>query len=126
MFRALLKSKIHRVTATPCDLPYQGSCAIDENLLDAAGIVEHEQIHIWNIANDERFVTYAMKGKRGTGMVSVNGSAVRGAAVGDVVIIATIAQAPEQEVNGFQPKLIFAHEVNQRHSSRNFVPTPLV
>lgn len=81
----------------------------------------HERIHIWNIANDERFVTYAMKGKRGTGMISVNGSAARGAAVGDVVIIAAIAQAPEQEVSGFKPKLIFAHEANQQLSSRTFV-----
>ncbi|MDP3843832.1 MAG: aspartate 1-decarboxylase [Oxalobacteraceae bacterium] len=122
MFRALLKSKIHRVTATPSELHHQGSCAIDENLLDAAGIVEHEQIHVWNIANDERFVTYAMKGKRGTGTISVNGSATHRAAVGDVVIIAAFAQAPEQEVSGFKPKLIFAHEANRQLSSRNFVP----
>lgn len=125
MFRALLKSKIDCVTATPCELHHQGSCAIDENLLDAAGIVEHEQVHIWNIANDERFVTFAIKGKRGTGMISVNGSAARGAAVGDVVIIAAIAQAPEQEVSGFKPKLIFAHEANRRLSSRNLVPMQL-
>lgn len=122
MYRALLKSKIHGVTATQCELHHEGSCAIDENLLEASGIVEHEQIHIWNIANDQRFVTYAMKGKRGTGMISVNGSAARGAAVGDLVIIAAFAQAPEQEVSGFKPKLIFAHEANRQLSSRDFVP----
>ena len=75
MFRTLLKSKIHRVKTTQCELHYEGSCAIDEDLLDAANIAENEQVHIWNIDNGERFVTYAIKGERGTGMISVNGSA---------------------------------------------------
>ena len=77
MFRTLLKSKIHRVAVTHCELHYEGSCAIDENLLEAANIAENEQVHIWNINNGERFITYAIKGQRGTGMVSVNGSAAR-------------------------------------------------
>ena len=77
MFRTLLKSKIHRVSTTQCELHYEGSCAIDEDLLDASGICENEQIHIWNVDNGERFVTYAIKGQRGTGMISVNGSAAR-------------------------------------------------
>ena len=81
MFRSLLKSKIHRATVTQCELHYEGSCAIDENLLDAANICEHEQIHIWNINNGERLVTYAIKGERGTGMISVNGSAALKATV---------------------------------------------
>ena len=63
MFRTLLKSKIHRVAVTQCELHYEGSCAIDEDLLDAANIAENEQIHIWNINNGERFVTYAIKGE---------------------------------------------------------------
>ncbi len=75
MFRTLLKSKIHRVAVTHCELHYEGSCAIDENLLEAANIAENEQIHIWNINNGERFITYAIKGQRGSGMISVNGSA---------------------------------------------------
>ena len=75
MLRTLLKSKIHRVAVTHCELHYKGSCAIDENLLEAADIAENDQIHIWNINNGERFITYAIKGERGSGMISVNGSA---------------------------------------------------
>ena len=74
MYRTLLKSKIHRVKTTHCELHYEGSCAIDEDLMDAANIMENEQIHIWNVDNGERFVTYAIKGERGSGMISVNGS----------------------------------------------------
>jgi aspartate 1-decarboxylase len=122
MLRTLLKSKIHRASVTHSELHYEGSCAIDENLLDAAGIVENEQIHVWNIDNGERFITYAIKGQRGTGMISVNGSAARRAAVGDLVIIASFAQLTEQEMNGFKPKLVFVDEANRQVDSRNFVP----
>ncbi|MBI5275832.1 MAG: aspartate 1-decarboxylase [Burkholderiales bacterium] len=122
MFRTLLKSKIHRVTVTQCELHYEGSCAIDENLLEAAGIVENEQVHIWNIDNGERFVTYAIKGQRGTGMISVNGSAARRAAVGDLIIIAAFAHVPEHEVSGFRPQLVFVDEANRQIASRDFVP----
>ena len=122
MFRALLKSN---VTVTQCELHYESSCAIDENLLDAAGIVENEQIHIWNIANGERFVTSAIKGGRGTGMISINGSAARRAAVGDLIIIAAFAQPAEQEMCGFKPKLISVHGANPHLSSPNFVPAQL-
>ena len=96
MYRTLLKSKIHRATATHCELHYEGSCAIDENLLEAANMVENEQVHIWNINNGERFITYAIKGERGSGMISVNGSAARRASVGDLLIIAAFAQVPVQ------------------------------
>lgn len=122
MFRTLLKSKIHRVTVTQCELHYEGSCAIDEDLLDAAGIVENEQVHIWNIDNGERFVTYAIKGQRGTGMISVNGSAARRAAVGDLIIIAAFAQVHEDQVGKFKPKLVFVDEANREIDARNFVP----
>jgi aspartate 1-decarboxylase len=118
----LLKSKIHRVAVTQCELHYEGSCAIDENLLEAAGIVENEQIHIWNIDNGERFVTYAIRGQRGTGMISVNGSAARRAAVGDLVIIAAFAQVTEQEAKAFKPRLVFVDEANRQVGSREFVP----
>ena len=98
MFRTLLKSKIHRVAVTQCELHYEGSCAIDEDLLDAANIAENEQVHIWNINNGERFITYAIRGERGTGMISVNGSAARRASVGDLIIIAAFAQVHEDQV----------------------------
>jgi aspartate 1-decarboxylase len=123
MFRTLLKSKIHRVAVTHCELHYEGSCAIDEDLLDASNIAENEQIHVWNIDNGERFVTYAIKGQRGTGMISVNGSAARRAAVGDLLIVAAFAQVHEDQVAAHKPQLVFVDEANRRMDARSFVPT---
>lgn len=126
MFRTLLKSKIHRVTVTHCELHYEGSCAIDENLLEAANILENEQVHIWNIDNGERFVTYAIKGARGSGMISINGSAARRAAVGDLVIIASFGQVHEDQAAAHQPRLVFVDEANRQVGLRQFVPTQQV
>ena len=123
MLRTLLKSKIHRATATHCELHYEGSCAIDEDLLDAAGIVENEQVHIWNIDNGERIVTYAIKGQRGSGMISVNGSAARRASVGDLLIIADFAQVPEADVPNHRPQLVFVDAHNRQCGLRDHVPT---
>jgi aspartate 1-decarboxylase len=125
MFRTLLKSKIHRVAVTQCELHYEGSCAIDENLLEAANIAENEQIHIWNINNGERFVTYAIRGERGTGIISVNGSAARRANAGDLIIIAAFAQVHEDNVAAHQPKLVFVNEKNQQTALRSNVPLQL-
>jgi aspartate 1-decarboxylase len=122
MYRTLLKSKIHRVAVTDCELHYEGSCAIDEDLLDAANMVENEQVHIWNINNGERFVTYAIRGERGSGIISVNGSAARRAAVGDLIIIAAFAQVPESEVKGFEPKLVFVDDKNRIKEQRSHIP----
>ena len=98
MQRTMLKSKLHRVTATHADLHYEGSCAIDEDLLDAAKIREYEQIDIWNVNNGERFTTYAIRAERSSGVISVNGSAARRAAPGDILIIATFAAYNEVEL----------------------------
>jgi aspartate 1-decarboxylase len=87
----MLKSKLHRVSATHAELHYEGSCAIDEDLLEAANIREYEQIDIWNVNNGERFTTYALRAERGSGVISVNGSAARRAAPGDILIIASFA-----------------------------------
>ncbi len=125
MFRTLLKSKIHRVAVTQCELHYEGSCAIDENLLEAANIAENEQIHIWNINNGERFITYAIRGERGTGMISVNGSAARRASAGDLIIIAAFAQVHDDNVATHQPKLVFVNEKNQQTALRSNVPLQL-
>jgi aspartate 1-decarboxylase len=125
MFRTLLKSKIHRVAVTQCELHYEGSCAIDENLLEAANIAENEQIHIWNINNGERFIIYAIRGERGTGMISVNGSAARRASAGDLIIIAAFAQVHEDNVATHQPKLVFVNEKNQQTALRSNVPLQL-
>ena len=123
MFRTLLKSKIHRAAATHCELHYEGSCAIDEDLLDAANIAENEQVHIWNINNGERFITYAIKGQRGSGMISVNGSAARRASVGDLLIIAAFAQVHEDQVATHQPQLVFVDANNRQTELRHAVPT---
>ena len=123
MLRTLLKSKIHRVAVTHGELHYEGSCAIHENLLEAANIVENEQIHIWNINNGERFITYAIKGERGSGMISVNGSAARRAAVGDLIIIAAFAQVHNDQVAGHAPQLVFVDDQNRQTELRHQVPT---
>jgi len=123
MFRTLLKSQIHRVAVTQCELHYEGSCAIDEDLLDAANLVANEQVHIWNINNGERFITYAIKGERGSGMVSVNGSAARRASAGDLLIIAAFAQVHEDQVATHEPQLVFVDANNRQVELRHTVPT---
>ena len=125
MQRTLLKSKIHRASVTHCELNYEGSCAIDEDLLDASNICENEQVHIWNINNGERFVTYAIRAARGSHIISVNGSAARRAAVGDLVIIAAFAQVEEKEVAGFSPKLVFVNPDNRIQEERSTIPVQM-
>ena len=120
MFRTLLKSKIHRVAVTQCELHYEGSCAIDEDLLDAANLVANEQEHI---NNGERFITYAIKGERGSGMISVNGSAARRASAGDLLIIAAFAQVHEDQVATHEPQLVFVDANNRQVELRHAVPT---
>ena len=113
MQRTLLKSKLHRVRVSASELEYEGSCAIDENLLEAADIREYEQIEIYNVNNGERFSTYAIRGQRGSGMISVNGAAARKAAVGDVLIIASYAVYNEVELAQFEPTLIYVDDKNR-------------
>ncbi|MDR2240302.1 MAG: aspartate 1-decarboxylase [Zoogloeaceae bacterium] len=119
MQRTMLKSKLHRVTVTHSELHYEGSCAIDQDLLDAADIREYQQIDIYNIDNGERFTTYAISAERGSGIISVNGAAARKAAPGDLLIIATYAVYDETELAKFEPDLIYVdarnHMMNQRH-----------
>ena len=109
----MLKSKLHRVTTTHAELHYVGSCAIDEDLLEAADIREFEQVEIWNINNGERFSTYAIRAERGSGIISVNGSAARRAAPGDLLIIATFAVYAEDELARHKPALVFVDERNR-------------
>jgi aspartate 1-decarboxylase len=113
MFRTLLKSKIHRAAVTHCELHYEGSCGIDEDLLDAANLCENEQIHVWNINNGERFVTYVIKAPRGSGIISLNGSAARRASTGDLVILAAFAQVHDDQVQTHAPKLVFMDAQNR-------------
>lgn len=113
MHRVMLRAKIHRVTVTQCDLHYEGSCGIDENLLEAADIREFEKIELYDINNGERFSTYAIKGKRGSGEISLNGAAARRAHLGDLLIICTYAPMNDAEVETYQPKIVFVDEKNQ-------------
>jgi aspartate 1-decarboxylase len=93
----VLKSKIHRIQVTHADKEYEGSCAIDANILEMANIREYEQIHIYNVSNGERFITYAMKAEPGSKIVSVNGAAAWKANPGDIVIICTYASIHESD-----------------------------
>jgi aspartate 1-decarboxylase len=113
MQRIMLRAKIHRATVTECDLNYEGSCGIDENLLEAADIREFEKIELYNVNNGERFSTYAIKGKRGTGEISLNGAAARKAHLGDLLIICTFAPMSDAEVETYVPKIVFVDEKNQ-------------
>lgn len=113
MQRTMLKSKLHRVTTTHADLHYEGSCAIDDDLLEAANIREYEQIDIWNVNNGERFTTYAIRAQRGSGIISVNGSAARRAAPGDILIIASFAVYNEIELGKYAPALIYVDAQNR-------------
>ncbi|OQS41779.1 aspartate 1-decarboxylase [Chromobacterium haemolyticum] len=123
MQRNMLKSKLHRVTTTHSELHYIGSCAIDENLLEAADILEYEEVQIWNVTNGERFATYAIKAERGSGTISVNGSAARRAAPGDLLIIASFAQYEAAELKDHQPKLVFVDADNQMTEVKGATPT---
>jgi aspartate 1-decarboxylase len=118
----LLSGKIHRATATHCELHYEGSCAIDENLLEASGIHEFEAIDIWNVTNGSRFSTYAIKAERGSGIISVNGSAARHACVGDILIIAAFVHLDRNEIASHKPKLVFVDENNRQKELRSHIP----
>ncbi len=122
MQRIMLKSKLHRVRVTQSELHYEGSCAIDEDLLDAADIKEYQQIDIYNVTNGERFTTYAIRGERGSGMISVNGAAAHKAAPGDILIIATYAMYSELELQKFHPQLVYVDEKNRIINKRDFIP----
>jgi aspartate 1-decarboxylase len=113
MQRTMLKSKLHRVTVTQAELHYEGSCAIDEHLMEAADIREYQQIEIYNVANGERFSTYAIRAERGSGTISVNGAAARLAAPGDLLIICTYAAYSEVELAKHEPDLIYVDAKNR-------------
>ena len=118
----MLKSKLHRVTVTHAELEYEGSCAIDDNLLEAANIEEYEQIHIYNVTNGERFSTYAIRAERGSGIISINGAAAHKAQPQDIIIIASYAQYNALELEKFAPQLVYVDSQNHIQSQRNHIP----
>ena len=109
----LLKCKLHRATVTHSELEYEGSCAIAQDLLDAAGILPYEQIEIYNVTNGERFTTYAIEAERYSGIISVNGAAAHKADPGDIIIICAYARMDETEVKSFKPSLVYLDENNE-------------
>jgi len=113
MLIEVLKSKIHRAVLTQADLNYIGSIALDEDLMDAANMIEGEKVHILNVNNGERLETYIIKGPRGSGSVCLNGPAARKAAVGDVVIIISYAHMDFDEAKKYKPTLVFPKENNK-------------
>ena len=113
MQRTMLKSKLHRATVTHSELEYEGSCAIDSSLLRAADIKEYEQISIYNITNGERFVTYAIRAEKDSGIISINGAAAHKASPGDKLIIATYAYYNESELETYHPTLVYLDESNK-------------
>lgn len=113
MFRILCKSKIHRATVTDANLNYEGSLTLDPILMEAAGLVPFEQVHVLNLNNGARFETYLIEGERGSGTVCVNGAAARLVQVGDPIIVLAYALVPEEELLQFEARVVFVDEKNE-------------
>ena len=122
MHLTLLKAKIHRATVTHSELNYEGSVAIDGLLLDATGIREFEQVHVWDVTNGSRFTTYAIRADEGSGIISLNGGAARHVAVGDLVIIAAFAQLDAVEAASFKPDLVYVDAGNRITHTNHSIP----
>jgi aspartate 1-decarboxylase len=121
MLTRMLQAKLHRVRVTRADLHYEGSCGIDTNLLETAGIREFQQIDIYNINNGERLTTYAIKSPRGSGEICLNGAAARRATVGDHVIIAAYCDYNESELSSYEPVVILVDDHNRPQAHRAHV-----
>lgn len=113
MQRVMLKGKIHRATITEANLDYIGSLTVDEDLLERADILPYEQVHVVNINNGERLVTYAIKGERGSGVICLNGAAAHKGAAGDLVIVIAYGEYSEDEARALEPSVVFVDEKNR-------------
>lgn len=118
----VLKCKLHRACVTHAELDYEGSCAIDSELMTRAGIGEYEQIQIYNVANGERFTTYAIRAEAGSRVISVNGAAAHKASPGDRVIICAYAGLDQSELAGFKPTLVYLDENNRVTRTGDQIP----
>src|SRR5215213_4348860 len=121
MRRVMMKSKIHRATVTDANLDYEGSLTIDADLLFEADILPNEQIHVWDVTNGTRLITYALAGERGSGQVCVNGAGAHLIKPGDIIIIATYAGMKEKEVRGHEPIVVFVDEKNRSKELKDLV-----
>jgi aspartate 1-decarboxylase len=110
----MFKSKIHRATVTGTHLDYEGSLTVDADLLDAADILPYEQIHVWDVTNGSRLVTYALPGERGTGVIQVNGGGAHHVRTGDIVIIATFTELETPAAREYRPTVVFVDAQNRR------------
>ena len=122
MNRTLLKSKLHRINVTQVELDYEGSCAVDKDFLDAAGMQEYEKVDVYNVTNGERFSTYLILAESGTKTLSVNGAAAHKASVGDVVIICTYGSFDEAEALSHKPTLVYFDKTNSVTNIKNSIP----
>jgi aspartate 1-decarboxylase len=113
MQRKMLRGKIHRATITEANLHYQGSVTIDADLMEAADLIEYEQVEIWNITNGNRFSTYTILGERGSGTICINGAAAHKATTGDMVIIASFGWMSEDEARRHKPRVVLVDEANR-------------
>jgi len=111
--RNILKSKIQRAVVTEANIDYEGSITVDERLLEAADMLPFEQVHVYNITNGERFVTYVIKGEEDSGVIGVNGAAVHKASLGDMLIIASYTLMDDEEISYFCPKIILVDKDNR-------------
>jgi aspartate 1-decarboxylase len=123
MYRTLLAAKIHSCTVTDANLHYMGSISIDENLLTAVGIVPYEQVHVVNVNNGARFITYAIAATAGSGAIELNGAAARLGVKGDKLIIMTYAQFDAAEAHEHQPQVAIVDRLNQLVSTQSDIPT---
>jgi len=124
MRRHVLKSKIHRATVTGADLDYEGSLTVDADLLDAADILPYEQIHVWDVTNGNRLITYALEGERGSGVVQVNGGGAHKVKKGDVIIIATFTTTTTKRARKHKPRVVFVDGKNRPRRERAPEPKP--
>jgi aspartate 1-decarboxylase len=124
MRRTMFLGKIHRAVITHADLHYEGSVTIDTDLMDAAGILQHEQIHVWNITRGTRLITYALQGPRGSGVICINGAAAHGNVPGDLVILATYAEMEDAEARTHCPKVVRVDDRNRIIGMQAEIPGP--
>ena len=109
----MFKSKLHRVTVTHADLEYEGSVTIDENLMEAANILEYEQVHVWNVTRGTRLVTYALRGERGSGVICINGAAAHLVDPGDIAIVSTFTEVAARDASRWKPTVVLVDERNE-------------
>lgn len=119
MMLTMLKCKLHRATVTECDLHYEGSISIDAKLIEASGLLINERVEIYNIDNGERFATYVIEGKRGSGVIGLNGAAARKACVGDKLIICAYAAMSDEEARRHQPAIVLCGSKNKQEKAKS-------